>query len=170
LEDIALTVTQVFKLQLVREVELVAMLSQSSFLTSCETSAAKALGRDVEDIRNASTALLSRRRLMDASNSASDSFLTPDIMLQYQISMGSVAEMNATIAITQSADFAETFGAHLTVAEQLPPRAVQVSRFLMVRTTTESDVDLVETQQSPNRTAIGGVIQMSGAQGWTEPS
>lgn len=75
--------------------------------------------------------------------------------------------MNATVEAAQSVQFARVFGERLILAEQPLLQGLQISRFSFVRASTASGIRLSVSQQSPNRTAEGGALDIFARPGLT---
>jgi len=75
-----------------------------------------------------------------------------------------------TIAATHRVEFSQAFGKELISAENALPQGLRISRLSFVRTSTTSDVDLSAWQQTPNRTAQGGLLEIFGRPAWGSTS
>jgi hypothetical protein len=163
---ISLTITQVFGLQFdpAADSTASALSLSGEFQASCLQSAAYVLGRDVDEIQFISLATLKGRRLDGLALPASAS--ADPIVFRYSILVHNFTQMNATIDATQTVDFAEDFGQKLISAEQISLQGLRITKFSLFRISTESNVRLSALWQSPNRTALGGVLELFGRTGW----
>jgi len=74
--------------------------------------------------------------------------------------------VNVAITAAHRVGFFQAFGKGLISAEHALPQGLRISRLSFVRTSTTSDVDLSAWQQTPNRTAQGGLLEIFGKPIW----
>jgi len=124
------------------ELERVAL---ASFHSSCQTSIALAMGRLTTDVK------------VLGARASPDSF---KITVRYQVSAHSYNEMNSTIAASQTCEFAEVFGQRLIAAEQAVQQGLRISEVTLGRESAVSAAILSDVLPSPNRTALGKVLNI----------
>jgi hypothetical protein len=89
------------------------------------------------------------------------------MILQYIVSSRSLMEMNATVATTQTLRFGRDFSEKLIQVELAKTQGLNIQRVSLQRTSTASSVALSSEQQSLNLTALGSIVSVFGAEGWT---